>query len=298
MILAGIEETSGTDPTLTPAENAILTTGLQITPLVAQRIERNLDTDQIGNSLAALGGKHVQATFGVEIAGAGAAGDVPAWGVIARMCGFSETVEEDTDVTYALVNDLDSTETGYFYCFWDGNLHKMSYVRGTLGLTYQARDLARFQVTATGLLVPVTAATPSGAVFTGFKDPLEVNKVNTTLSLGGTPLIAETVTLSMEHQVNYVNRIGQELVQYGNPQPTGSMTLKTPALATKNFFTLAGGTPAAFELVHGAAAGSKVTISHDKMQTLEPSYADLDDKGDGLTVPLHPVGSGFEIVVS
>lgn len=296
VILAGPEATYGQDPTLDAANNAILTTGLTVTPLEADTIDRNLDTDEVGNSELILTGKRVACSFDVELAGSGTVDTPPGWGVLLRACGFAETVNATTDVTYDMVNDLDTVDSVYMYLYWVGKLHKLAGARGSVSMNWQSRDVPRLSFTFTGILVPVTEAAPGTPDYSAFKTPLEVGNTNTTFTFDGFNPEMESLELDLGYPVNFITRVGHESVELGNPEPSGQMTIKTPALADKDFFALAGGAPVSMTLTNGSAGGAIAEVTVDEIQTRGPSYVDLDDTGDGLQVPLHPVGSGVHIV--
>lgn len=297
-ILAGIESSYGTDPTLDPSNNAIETTGLQITPLESDTIDRNLDTDQVGNTEAILTGKRVSCSFQVELTGGGTAGTEPPWGVLLRACGFAETVNAGTDVTYDMVDDLDTVESVYMYIYWVGKLHKLEGARGTVSISWPSRDVARFSFNFTGLFTAVSDQDiPSAADYSAFQDPTEVGNTETTFTLGGFSPEMESLELDLGYPVNFITRVGHESVELGNPEPSGQMTIKTPALTDYDYFANAGGSPVSATLTQGTTAGNIVETSIANVQTLAPTYTDLDDQGDGLQVPLRPIGSGVSVIV-
>jgi hypothetical protein len=294
LLLAGIEGTYATDPTLAPGTHAILTTGLEITPLEVEEIDRNLDIVGVGNTEVALTAKRARVRFGVEVAGGGAAATEPAWGVLARACGFAETADVD-HIDYDLIDDPSTCESAYLYVYWRGKLHKLSGARGAMSLSMPSRDLARWQFDFQGLFVAVSEATPTAPDFSAFQTPLEVGNTHTTFTYDSYSAVLESLELDLGQQIAYVHRVGREAIEFEDAAPSGSMTIETPALATKNFFTLAGGAPKAMSLVHGTTAGNIVEIAIDQMQTMPPTYVDLDDDGDGLQIPLRPIGSGIHI---
>lgn len=296
-ILAAIETTPGTDAMPTAAANAILTRNLDITPLEVDEIDRDLDTDQVGNTLVELTNRRVSCSFEVELAGAGAMPETPpAFGVLLRGCAFAETVNATTDVTYALINDLDTAETLTIYVFWLGKLHKILGSRGSVSLNAPSRDLPRMSFNFTGLFVPVEEQAPDAADFSAFQKPLEIGNANTAFSLGGTALVMESLEIDLATPVNFITRVGRQAVELGNPEPSGTLVIETPALATKDFFADAGGAGVTLTLTNGASAGQVAEVQLDEVQTLQPTYTDLDDEGDGLSVPLRPIGNGIRIV--
>ena len=92
-LLAKIETTYGVDPTPTGASNAILVSNLDVRPLDAKTVSRDLVRNYYGNSDQLAASVNVGCTFECEIAGAGTAGAAPAWGPLLRGCGFSETLQ-------------------------------------------------------------------------------------------------------------------------------------------------------------------------------------------------------------
>lgn len=91
-ILAKIQPTPGTDSVPTGAANAILVRNLDIQPLNATIVSRDLVRAYYGNSDQLAASVSVGCSFEVELAGSGTPGTVaPAWGPLLRGCGYSET---------------------------------------------------------------------------------------------------------------------------------------------------------------------------------------------------------------
>ena len=92
LLLAKKEVTAGTDALPTAAANAILCRALMPEPITAEQVQRNLIRPYKGNSGSLTVGEHRKITFEVELAGAGAAGTEPAWGLLLEACGFAATI--------------------------------------------------------------------------------------------------------------------------------------------------------------------------------------------------------------
>lgn len=301
LLLAGIETTEGTDPNLTPALNAILTNELTLTPLEGDEIDRNLDTDEIGNAKALLTSHRASATYNVEAQGAGGAGDVvTGYGPLLRAAGFAETIDATpgtANVTYDMVDDLDTVESMHGYVYVHGKLHKIGGARQSMTVTATARDIMRFGFSVTGLFTPVTEQTVGAADFTKFQDPFEVKSGVTSLDIGGFSAVMESFELDIAHPVNFVSRVGVQKTRLGEPEPSGTLVIETPTLAAFNPFALAqSGETRAMKLTQGTAEGSIVEIELDAVQFLAPSYVDLDDVNDGISIPLRPIGSGIRVI--
>jgi hypothetical protein len=138
LIVAKIESTYGTDPTPTGA-NAILVRNLEITPLEAETVNRDLVRPYLGASDQLLAQTRVSMTFEVEMAGSGTAGTAPAYGPLLKACGLSETVVVSTSVTYAPVSSSFSSVTLYMNV--DGILHKITGARGTFTLSGEVSQI-------------------------------------------------------------------------------------------------------------------------------------------------------------
>lgn len=126
--LLKIESEYGTDPTPAGADNTMLVENFQLTPLQADQLDRATLRTYGGAALAKLAGKHVGVSFDVPLAGSGAAGTAPAWGVAIRICGFDETIVSETSVAYTPVDTAFESATGAF--FIDGIRHLLTGMRG------------------------------------------------------------------------------------------------------------------------------------------------------------------------
>jgi hypothetical protein len=90
LILAKIESTYGTDST--PAgTDAILVRNLEITPIEADTVTRDLIRPYLGNSTQLLANTRVTITFEAELAGSGTAGTATKLDALLRSCGMAVT---------------------------------------------------------------------------------------------------------------------------------------------------------------------------------------------------------------
>lgn len=90
-ILAKIETTYGVDASPTGGANAILMSNLTVSPMEMTLVERANIKAYLGNNPSVLAAIYAKLAFDVEMAGSGTAGTVPAYGVLLRACGLSET---------------------------------------------------------------------------------------------------------------------------------------------------------------------------------------------------------------
>lgn len=274
LLLAKTETTYGVDSSPTGAANAILTKDLQITPIEADMLDRNLDRAALGNDLSFHNGVHVSCQFSVELAGSGTAGTAPSWACLLKACGFGETVTVGVDVVYAPVSTAFESVTLYYNI--DGQLHKITGAMGTVSFSISPSELPSMSFQFTGLYnAPTSAAFPTADV-SSFIQPLPVNDTNTTaLSLGGISLISDSFSVDIANDVQYRNVIGAEKVLIVDRAPAGSVTFEAPALTTKNWFTTAlAHQTSVFNLVHGLTAGNIITFDAPAVQLTEPKYSD------------------------
>lgn len=90
-VLAKIEATYGVDPSPTGALNAMLVKNLNVSPLQAELVSRDLIRPYLGNSEQLLATRFVQIDFEIEAVGAGVAGKVPAYDPLLKACGLEVT---------------------------------------------------------------------------------------------------------------------------------------------------------------------------------------------------------------
>lgn len=277
-LLAKAEVTEGTDPTPTGAANAIETENLTIEPLAGQTITRNIDRPYMGARLSDLVDRHVVMTFDVGIAGGGAAGTEPPWGVLHRGCGYAETVDAGVSVAYSPVSSAHESLTKYLNI--DGSLHACVGARGTFTGRVRHSDYPRFQYRFMGLLVAVAAGALPDADLDAWQRTIPASKTNTpTSSLDGYSAILEELTFDAGNDLQGRFLIGQESIRIVDRNASGRISIEAPALGTKNFFTMATANPPGagiLNVVHGTAAGNIVTIGAPKAQIGQPAYANVN----------------------
>lgn len=273
-ILAKIETTYGTDPTPTGAANAILVRNLNITPLNAELLNRDLVRPYLGASEQLLASAYVGIDFEVEMAGAGAAGTAPAYGSLLKACGMTETLVALATATYTPVSSSFSSVTIYYNV--DGVLHKLTGCRGNVEIDIKARQIPVFKFTFTGLYnAPSDTVLPTVS-YTAFQTPLAANSDNSSgFSLFSYSGALESLTMNFNNGVQYRSLIGAEDVLMTDRQLSGQVVFEAPTIAAKDFFSLALGTTlGALDITHGTTAGNKVQISSSRVNVTNPTYQD------------------------
>jgi hypothetical protein len=296
-VLAKIETVYGTDAVPTGAANAIQMTSAKY-KVEAEEVSRDLLKPYMGHQGVILVGKYATLSGEVEIAGSGAAGTAPAYGPLLRMAGFAETITALTDVQYKPVSG--SFDSGSVYFNLDGVNHVLLGARANVKMSFKPKEIPRFTFDIVGLLGTIAdVALPTG-VFTAFKDPLPVNKANTTFALhayaGGT----EGVSIDMGGKVEPRLLINTESVQYVERQATGEAVMEAAALATINWFSIAQAhTTGLFALQHGLTAGNIVKVDGVAAQIGMPDYGETQKiVNQTLKLMMKPSAGNDEVILT
>lgn len=283
VILAKTETAYGTDSVPTGAANAILVRNLEVTPLEAEVVSRDLVRPYLGASDQILAATQVQVSFEVELQGSGTAGTAPAYGPLLRACGLAETTVATTSVTYRPVSGAFESVSIYVQLQQDvaGNspLHRITGARGNVEFTLNAKSLPVMRFTFTGVFNAVTDAANVTATYTSFRTPLAVNRVNTpTFSFMGFAGIMSEFGLNLNNEVTYRNLVGSESVLITNRAAGGTAVFEAPTITAKNFFADAIGTTLGnLSLIHGSTAGSIIEFaSTGTVDITNPSFTEMD----------------------
>lgn len=296
-VLAKIETVYGTDPTPTGAANAIQMTNATF-KLEAEEVSRDLIKPYMGHQGVIFVGKYATLTGEVEIAGAGAAGSVPAYGPLIRMAGFAETISAGVDVQYKPIST--AFEAGTLYFNLDGVNHIMVGARANLKMAFAPKEIPRFNFQFTGLLGTIADVALPTAVYTGFKDPLPVNKANTTFSLHGYSGGTEGISYDMGSKIEPRLLINTESVQYVEREAVGEATMEAAALATINWWSIAQAhTTGVAALQHGTVAGNIVKVDNPAVQIGIPEYGESQKiVNNKLKLMLRPSSGNDEITIT
>lgn len=276
LLLAKIEGTYGTDSVPTGGSDAMLTSNMVVTPFEGDPVERNLDKPFLGDDGVIHVGVHVLNQFGVEIAGAGSAGGVPAYEPLLRACGLGETNNVGVSQVYDPVSD--SFESVTMYNHLGGQKHGMVGARGNVSLEISPREIPHFMFNMIGLWqAPASGADPTPD-WSAFNTPLAVTNDNTpTMTLHGTALTLVSLSLNLGNEVKYRNLVGQEAAEIIDRKTAGRIVFEAPALSAKDWFSTAkANTTGALQLVHGATAGNIVQVDAPTVQLLKPSYGEVE----------------------
>lgn len=276
LILVKKETTYGTDSSPLGTD-ALLVRNLDITPIEADLVSRDLIRPYLGNSPSLLANSRVGITFQVELAGSGTAGTAPRFGAILQACGMSETIVASTSVTYAPVSTSFSSATIYFNN--DGILHKATGCRGTFTMNAAVGQIPTLDFTMTGVYnAPTDTAAPS-VTYSNQASPLVFKQGNTSsfqfFTYAG---CLQSVSFDVANSIVYRELVGcTKEVMLTDRKPSGTVMIEAVALATKDYFNLAQTeTTGNLTFLHGTTAGNRVTFTASQCDVSNPAYGDQD----------------------
>lgn len=273
-ILVKRETTYGTSAAPAAAD-AVLVTNPQLNILEAEEVSRDLILPYLGNQGVVLTGKHATIEFEVEVAGAGAAGTVPKYGTLLRVCGMAETVSAGVSVSYTIVETGVESATIHFNN--DGVQHVMLGCRGTFTVNFAPKALPRFRFKLTGLFGTVTDAAMPTVSQAGWTAPLEASSANTTFTLHGIPGVAESLSIDLGNTVVPRFLIGSESVLISDRKTVGQAVLEARLIAEANWIGKAVSRErGAMALIHGGAAGNIVAFNAPAVEIGRPTQGDTD----------------------
>lgn len=274
ILLAKTESSYGTDPTPSGAANAILATGITLTPMDGSDVSRELETPWLGAQGMLPAELLAKIAFKVELVPSGTAGTAPAWGPLLRACAVAETVDVGVSVTYNPVSDGHESVTLYLWI--GGTRYLLIGARGTCMITFTAQGIPYLEFEFTSLFTQPSEQARPTPVFTAFQKPKLATSANTpSFTLDGDDFVLRSFRLNLGNQVEPRLLIGSEAVVITDRADMVEATVEAVALSAFNPFALAASQdPIETEIVHGTVAGSIATLlvptaEMQRLQSLE-----------------------------
>lgn len=265
VVLAKIEPVYGIDAVPTNVLNAILTKDFECMPLEGEELKRELDKGTFGSDGATLVGKHVKFTFKVEAAGSGTAGNAPAWGVLVRGCGHSETVNAAVDVVYAPIDSGVPSLTFYFY--HDKKLHVATGCRGKVKFSAKKRQYGYFEFEFMGLYAPVTATTVPVPTLTAFQKPVPFRASTVSCDLIGETVGLHEIELDFGQKPNFYEHSEEEAIEIEDREGTFNALFEATEIGTHDYYAdVNNETVDALSFILGTVAGNIIEIAAPSVQ--------------------------------
>jgi hypothetical protein len=289
LILAGIESTYGTAATLTGSDAVRIMNDLDLKPLEMELIDRDLLYGWVGNQPRLVSQQMSSISFSFELSGSGTAGTAPRTGRLFRAAGHSETVVAATSVTYAPIGA--SYEGLTIDCHHGGKRHRLAGVRGniTLDLSVGAIPTGKFE--GMGFYAEPSDQTDPATTYAAQADPLIVNSANTTtVSVASFASCMESFSFNCGRSPSLRQLAGcSRQVRIDEERtPEGEITIESPTIAGKNFFTDATAqTLGEITWTHGPV-GNRVVFDANTCSLGDPEYSDSQGI-EMLRLPFMPI---------
>lgn len=291
IILAKIETTYGVDPTPTGAANAMLMTGVTVTPMDGDDVSRDLEFPWFAAQQMYPTGLRARLRGKIELAPSGSLGVAPAWGPILRACRVSQTVTAGTSVVYAPITDNQESVTLYFLI---GNTrHIIKGARGTAVFRFTAQGIPYLEVDLLGLFSSPSEQTRPSVDLSGFKKPRLVTTANTTVfTVNAVSLVMRSFALSLNNQVEPRLLVGSESIIITDAAESVAATVEAVPLTTYDPYAnaLPEAATVAIALTHGPAGGNRLallipTAQQKRLQSLGDNQKILEWPLDFAPIP-------------
>jgi hypothetical protein len=294
-----LETTYGVDSTPAGATDWIEARDVTLTPMDADKVDRNIVLPYYGNAGSILTGFWAKLSFNVALVGSGTAGTAPKWSAPMLACSTAQTIVATTSVAYNLVSQNQSSVVGYMNI--DGVLHKLLGMRGNCKGSMAKKDIPKLMFDFDALYVtPVTGAAPA-VTRTGWAIEEGINSVNTAAAtINAVSLAWSSFEWDFGNQVSRVDMPGpQKVIDIGGRQPSASITVLAPDLGVFNPFTLAESNSAVPMIVnHGSVGGKKIRVDLQAKVT-DVAYEEIDGMtGYKLTLEPTPNAGNDELALT
>jgi hypothetical protein len=274
VILAKKETGYGTDATPTTADG-ILAYEPDIRPLVGVN-DRNPAMATLSQQTPVIGAVAYELSFHTFLKGSGTAGTAPEVSPLWQACGYSETLDAGTDVTYAPASSSHGSAT--IYCYLDGIRYDLVGARGNVEMTAEAGALVRLNWTISALFELPT----DQAIVTGVYDATKPEACKgATFTIAGYAYVCQALNFNKNNNVTLRPSIagtdGYAGVEITGRNPSGSFNPEAILRATKDLWSeWNAGTPGALNFVLGATAGNIATVTAPAMVYREVTPGDRD----------------------
>jgi len=293
-ILAKVETTYNTDPTPTPAADAVLVEEPTFSPTGQRMAERPVGRASLGALQSIYGGTLWQIELKVALKHSGTVDTPPDWGPLMLACGTAETINATASVVYTPASSGHKSITIYYY--EDGKRYIFTGCRGTFTLEATAGEPAKLSFTLTGHLSSVADAALPTVTVDG-TNPVAFNSAGVSV-LGYSGVFS---SLTMDAGLNVVTppsanaSDGYGEIRITSRNVSGSIDPEDTLIATKNFINewQTGATGAINTGVIGTSAGNRWQLQQPKcyyndvspgdrdgIRTMELSYNAVESTGD------------------
>ena len=276
LLTAEIESTYGSDPAPVGSD-AILVKNINVTPLQADVVPREIIRPFLGSFDSLLAQTRVEISFEVELAASGTLGDAPKWGAVMRSCGMQETVVAGTSVGYTPRSD--GFESCTIYVYNDNVLHKLKGCRGSFAMSCEVGQIPTITFSLVGIYTDPSTVTPPSTTYTDQETPEIFKQGNTSgFSLFGYSGALQSISFDMANSTTYRELVGgTKEVVITDRAPAGNCVIEAPTTTQKNYFQAAiASATGSLAFQHGQTTGNIITFNSPQTDLGNPTYAETD----------------------
>jgi hypothetical protein len=304
MLLVKEETEYGTNPTPTPAANAIDAQEITVS-YQGELLERNLQRASISAITPVVGKRYAEVQFSCELKGSGSVGTAPQLGDLLEACGFTEAVAASS-VTYTPSSSTHKSVTIYVYEVGDNGsavLNKITGARGNVSFSLEAGQIARANFQMQGFYNAKTdVAAPTAATYESTKPPIVESA---SFSFGGeSGLLVQSVSIELGNSINQDDDISaaggirtfsivkRDMKGSINPEATMQSVLDYQNLMLTS-------TEVAMSVSVGTTAGNRVAATAPKVTIENTTQGDRNSKiVDELPIRFNADSGDDEIVIA
>jgi hypothetical protein len=274
LLIAKLETTYGIDSAPTGI-NAMLIKDVELTPIEAETIDRELVKPFLGASETITSGARVSISFKVEHQGSGIVGTAPAYSELLRACGLAEIITAGVSVEYLPASD--NFESASLYFNMGDNLHKLIGARGNVKASLE-KGIPYLEFNFIGLWSDPSKVVRPTPDWSAFQKPFPTGKgVTSNFTLLGFAAKPYKVSVDVGQEVKYIETLTTETIELSDRKSSGSVSVEAPNLDVHNFFLDAkNDVTGGLSIQHGQVAGFICKIDCPKVQIASPKYGDND----------------------
>lgn len=278
-----IEATPGTPETLTAAEGTMVVTDVSFEPDINQ-FERNILTPTFSRFASLPGARSGVFKFKTEVKGGGAVDTPPAMGPLLRACGFGQTINASTDVTYDPISDSIPTVTMAVWNADDASSALRFTIAGAMGTVkftgkFGEPLFAEFEFR--GLYVVPADEAPISPTFDILAPPV---LLGASFTVQGYAAKIESLSIDMGNAITLRSDIsaahGWANALFTGRQPTFSIDPEQSLVATHPWVAnIVSGAEGVLSFSLGSSAGNQLAVTANKAQYTGLSEGDRNGLG-------------------
>ena len=264
-ILAAKEEsTYGSTATLAGTD-CLLVSNVNLNQVAGEPKERPNITGFAGNFPTYPSNTKAELSFSLELTPSGVAGQRPDYDDLLLACGLvcADTSSTNTYTPDPTLNDAISLTIAILI---DGTYHKILGARGTFTIDLNTNDAPLLNFSFIGIYTdPVIVDSNNPQLTPTYTQiaPVAANSSNTTnFALHSYAGALSTFNYDHSNSLYYSELIsGQKSTRITDRKPSGSLTIESVGLATKNFYSIANSSATGnLTWQHGQSAGNQITF--------------------------------------